>query len=387
MLAIKGGKVFTMSKAGVIDGGIILIENGKIKAIGKDLAIPEGAQVISAGRKVITPGIIDAHCHAGIGEEGIGFEGRDYNEVTDPTTPHLRAIDAINPEDLGLKDALGGGITTICTGPGSANVIGGEMVAMKTYGRTVDDMIVKHPAGLKSAFGENPKRVYAEQKKSPVTRMATAAHMREAFVKAQNYLNKIERAQNDPEKMPDRDLRMEAIIRVLKGEIPLRAHAHRADDILTAIRIAEEFGIKIVLEHCTEGHKIADIIAAKKIPAIVGPTLTTRSKYELKDRSLTTPGVLARAGVKIAIMTDHPVIPLHILPIAVGIAVREGLPKEEALKTITINPAEIIGVADRVGSLEKGKDADIVIWSGDPTETATKAEKVFVNGELVVGKK
>ncbi|HBE06900.1 MAG TPA: amidohydrolase, partial [Firmicutes bacterium] len=212
-------------------------------------------------------------------------------------------------------------------------------------------------------------------------------HLREAFVKAQNYLNKMERAKNDPEKMPDRDLRMEAVIRVLKGEIPLRAHAHRADDILTAIRIAEEFGVKIVLEHCTEGHKIADIIAAKKIPAIVGPTLTTRSKYELKDRSLITPGVLAKAGVKIAIMTDHPVIPLHLLPIAVGVAVREGLPKEDALKTITINPAEIIGVADRVGSLEKGKDADIVIWSGDPTETATKCEKVIVNGELVVGKK
>ena len=187
--------------------------------------------------------------------------------------------------------------------------------------------------------------------------------------------------------MPDRDLRMEAIVRVLKGEMPLRAHAHRADDIMTAIRIAEEFGIKIVLEHCTEGHKIADIIAAKKIPAIVGPTLTTRSKYELKDRSLITPGILAKAGVKVAIMTDHPVIPLHILPIAVGIAVREGLPKEEALKTITINPAEMLGVADRVGSLEKGKDADIVIWSGDPTETSTKCEKVIVNGELVVGKK
>lgn len=382
MLVIKGGKIHTMAGE-IIDGGMILIDGGKIVNVGKDLAVPEGARVISAGRKVITPGIIDAHCHAGIGEEGIGFEGRDYNEVTDPVTAHLRAIDAINPEDIGLKDALWGGITSICTGPGSANVIGGEMLVMKTYGQIIDRMIVKSPAGLKAAFGENPKRVYAEQKKSPVTRMATAGHMRDAFVKAQNYMAKQERAKNDPEKMPERDLRMESLARVLRGELPLRAHAHRADDILTAIRIAEEFHFKIVIEHCTEGHKIADVLAEKGVPAIVGPTLTTRSKYELKDRSLTTPGVLVRAGVKVALMTDHPVIPLYMLPIAVGIAVREGLPREEALKTVTINPAQILGVDNRLGSIEKGKDADIVIWSGDPTETSTKAEKVFVGGELV----
>lgn len=382
MLVIKGGKIHTMAGE-IIDGGMILIDGGKIVNVGKDLAVPEGARVISAGRKVITPGIIDAHCHAGIGEEGIGFEGRDYNEVTDPVTAHLRAIDAINPEDIGLKDALWGGITSICTGPGSANVIGGEMLVMKTYGQIIDRMIVKSPAGLKAAFGENPKRVYAEQKKSPVTRMATAGQMRDAFVKAQNYMAKQERAKNDPEKMPERDLRMESLARVLRGELPLRAHAHRADDILTAIRIAEEFHFKIVIEHCTEGHKIADVLAEKGVPAIVGPTLTTRSKYELKDRSLTTPGVLVRAGVKVALMTDHPVIPLYMLPIAVGIAVREGLPREEALKTVTINPAQILGVDNRLGSIEKGKDADIVIWSGDPTETSTKAEKVFVGGELV----
>lgn len=382
MLVIKGGKIHTMAGE-IIDGGMILIDGGKIVNVGKDLAVPEGARVISAGRKVITPGIIDAHCHAGIGEEGIGFEGRDYNEVTDPVTAHLRAIDAINPEDIGLKDALWGGITSICTGPGSANVIGGEMLVMKTYGQIIDRMIVKSPAGLKAAFGENPKRVYAEQKKSPVTRMATAGQMRDAFVKAQNYMAKQERAKNDPEKMPERDLRMESLARVLRGELPLRAHAHRADDILTAIRIAEEFHFKIVIEHCTEGHRIADVLAEKGVPAIVGPTLTTRSKYELKDRSLTTPGVLVRAGVKVALMTDHPVIPLYMLPIAVGIAVREGLPREEALKTVTINPAQILGVDNRLGSIEKGKDADIVIWSGDPTETSTKAEKVFVGGELV----
>lgn len=382
MIAIQGGRVHTMS-GGAIDGAVILIDQGKIVDVGTGLAIPSDVRVIDAKGKVITPGIIDAHCHAGIGEEGIGFEGRDYNEVTDPVTAHLRAIDAINPDEQGIKDALAGGITTICTGPGSANVIGGEMVVMKTCGTVVDRMVIKNPAGLKAAFGENPKRVYSEQKKSPVTRMATAAHMREAFVKAQNYLAKLERAKNDPEKVPERDLRMESLARVLRGELTLRAHAHRADDILTAIRIAEEFGVRIVIEHCTEGHKIADVLAEKGVPAIVGPTLTTRSKYELRDRSLATPGILVKAGVKTAIMTDHPVIPLFILPLAVGVAVREGLPKEEALKTITINAAEIIGVADRVGSIAKGKDADVVIWSGDPTETATKVEKVFVNGELV----
>lgn len=382
MIAIRGGRVHTMT-GGVIDGAVILIDKGKILDVGTGIAIPSEASVIHAEDKVITPGLIDAHCHAGIGEEGIGFEGRDYNEVTDPVTAHLRAIDAINPEEQGLKDALAGGITTICTGPGSANVIGGEMVAMKTHGTIIDRMVIMNPAGLKAAFGENPKRVYSEQKKSPTTRMATAGHMREAFVKAQNYLAKLERAKNDPEKAPERDLRMESLARVLRGELTLRAHAHRADDILTAIRIAEEFGVRIVIEHCTEGHKVAEVLAEKGIPAIVGPTLTTRSKYELRERSLATPGILVKAGVKTAIMTDHPVIPLYLLPLEVGVAVREGLPKEEALKTITINAAEIIGVSDRVGSLARGKDADIVIWSGDPTETATKVEKVFVDGRLV----
>ncbi|QSQ09258.1 Dihydroorotase [Koleobacter methoxysyntrophicus] len=382
MLALKNGRVLTMAGKD-FEKATILVENGKILDVGSRVTIPEGAEVIDVSGMVVMPGIIDAHAHLGIYEEGIGDEGEDTNEMTDPVTPHLRAIDAVNPEDKGFEDARENGITAVLTGPGSANVIGGEQIVIKTAGRVVDSMVVKNPAGLKVAFGENPKRVYQAQKKTPSTRMATAALLRENLVKAQNYMKKLERGKEDSDKEPDRDLKMESLVRVLKGEIPLRAHAHRADDIMTAVRIAEEFNVKIVIEHCTEGHKIADELAKRGIPAVVGPSLTARVKVELKDRTFKTPGILAKAGVTVALMTDHPVIPVHYLPLSAALAVRDGMDEEEALKAITINPARICGVDDRLGSLEKGKDADIVVFDRWPLDVNARVKWVIIDGKIV----
>mgnify|MGYP006273317945 FL=1 len=381
MIAIKDAKVLTM-EAKNYDKGTVIIEDGKIKEIGENLEIPAEAEVYEANGKVVMPGMIDAHTHVGISEEGIGWEGADYNEISDPITPHLRAIDAINPHEEGMKDARTHGITSLMTGPGSANVIGGENLVLKTTGNTVDEMIVKNPAGMKAAFGENPKRVYNDQNKSPRTRMAVAAEMRETFMKAEDYLK--EKAHAKEEDKPfKRDIKLESISRILKKELPLKAHAHRADDIMTIIRIAKEFDIDVTLEHCTEGHKVVDEIVDAGFPAIVGPSLTTRSKVELMDRTYETPGILAEAGVKVALMSDHPVVPIHYLPVYAALAVRSGMDREEALKAITINPAEILGVDDRVGSIKEGKDADLVVFDGDPFDFDSKVEKVFINGEKI----
>jgi len=317
-------------------------------------------------------------------EEGMGFEGSDGNEMVDPVTPHLRAIDAINPMDEGFKDAYKAGVTTVVTGPGSANVIGGLTTAIKTYGKRVDDMIVKDPVAMKVAFGENPKRVYDSQKKSPTTRMATAAILRESLFKAKIYLEKKERAKGDPDKMPDFDIKMEALAMVLKREIPLKAHAHRADDIFTALRIAGEFNVDITLEHCTEGHLIADYLAEEGKGALVGPTLSNRSKIELRNLSFETPGILNKKGVKVGIITDAPVIPQQYLPLCAGLAVKSGMDEMEALKAITIYPAEIVGIADRVGSIEAGKDADIVIFDGNPIkDLGCETYATIINGQIV----
>lgn len=382
MIAVTGGRVLTC------DGrdfavGTVLVEDGRIKAVYEGNAVPEGAEVIDATGMLVTPGIVDSHTHLGIGEEGIGWEGEDYNEMTDPVTPHLRVIDGFNPEEQGLVDAYTGGVTCICAAPGSANVIGGQMIAVKTHGNVVDRMIVKNPVGMKAAFGENPKRVYSGQKKTPSTRMGTAATLREALVKAKNYKDKLDKGAADPDKAPERDLKMEALVPVITGELPLRAHAHRADDIMTAIRIAEEFNLKLVIEHCTEGHRIAGELAQRGIPAIVGPTLSNRSKIELKDKSWTTPIVLMKAGVKVALMTDHPVIPIEQLRIAAALVAREGLTLDEAFRAITINPAEIAGIADRVGSLTEGKDADVVLWDGHPLEAGSHVRLVMIGGNVV----
>lgn len=368
------------------DRGDILIEGNKIKEIAEDIPAPAGAEIIDARGMWIMPGIVDAHCHIGMWEDGIGFEGADGNEETDPVTPHLRAIDGINPGDNSFREAREHGITTVVTGPGSANVVGGQFAALKTYGRRVDDMIVKAPLAVKVALGENPKRVYGEQRKSPSTRMATAAILRETLIEARDYKRKMELGKQDPEKMPDRDLKMEIMVKVLDRELPLKVHAHRADDILTAIRIAREFDVDITIDHCTEGHKITDFLLEENARVIVGPLLTDRSKVELKNLTFKSPAVLSRAGLKVAIMTDHPVIPIQYLPVCASIAVREGMDEMEALKAITIYPAWVSGLDDRVGSLEEVKDADIAIFDGHPLDIRSRTRMVFIDGRLVYKK-
>ena len=382
MRAIINGTVYTMAGE-IIEAGTVLIEGGKIIAVGAHLALPADTEIIEAKDKFVLPGIIDAHTHIGVYEEGVGFEGADGNEMTNPATPQVRALDAINPMEPGFKGAVAGGVTSLTVAPGSGNVIGGQAVAIKTWGQVVDDMVIREPLGLKIAFGENPKRVYSGQKKSPGTRMATAAILRENLVAARNYLAKLEKGKADPEKAPDRDLKMEILAKVLTREIPLRAHAHRADDIITAIRIAEEFTVDICIEHCTEGHLIADYLAEKGVPAIVGPTLGSRSKVELVNTSFKTAAILHTAGVNVALTSDHPVFPVWQLPIAAALAHKQGLPEEDALKAITINAAEIDGIADRVGSIEVGKDADLVIFSGHPFAWKTRVEKTLIDGEIV----
>ena len=381
MLAITNGKILTM-EGNNIEKGTILIEDGKIKELGEKVEVPENAEIVDAEGKIVMPGLIDAHTHLGVSEEGVGWEGRDYNEITDPVTPHLRAIDGINPEEEGIKDARTGGVTTVMTGPGSANVIGGESAVIKTKGNTVDQMLLKAPAGLKAAFGENPKRVYSDQSKTPSTRMAVAAVMRQTLIEAEDYLAEKENAEKEDNPF-NRDLKKETVARVITGDIPLKAHAHRADDIMTILRIAREFDLDLTLEHCTEGHKIAEEIAEAGVGAIVGPNLTTRGKVELKDRTFKTPAVLAEAGVKVAIMSDHPVIPIDNLPLYASLAVKAGLDRDEALKAITINPAELLKIDDQVGSLKEGKDADLVIFSGDPLAVDSTVEKVFIDGEEI----
>jgi imidazolonepropionase-like amidohydrolase len=377
-IAIVGGRVVPI-EGDPIENGVVLIEDGRISAVGgADLTVPEGAKTVSAEGAWVLPGFIDAHAHVGVWEEAEGWAGNDVNEMTDPNTAHVRAVDAINPADLGFRDAIGGGVLAVNVNPGSGNPIGGQTVALKCWGRTVDEMVLRQPSGLKSALGENPKRVYGDKKQTPSTRLGTAAVIRDAFTQAGNYLRK--RENPDPDKQPDRDLKMEALARVLRREIPWRQHSHRADDIATAMRIAEEFGYELVIDHGTEAHLLADIIAARGIPVVIGPLFTTRSKVELRNRSLANPGRLAAAGVTIAITTDHPVVPINFLIHQATLAVKEGLDRVTALRAVTINPARIAGVADRLGSLEPGKDADLCIWSGDPLDVMSRVERAYIGG-------
>lgn len=378
-------KVFTMGKVGVLENVDILIEKTKIVKVEKNIQVAQDVEVIDATNKWVFPGFIDAHCHVGLFEEAIGFEGNDGNEATSPITPELRAIDAINPMDLALKEALMGGVTTVSTGPGSANVIGGQFTIIKLAGVCVDDMIVKDYSAMKCAFGENPKRVY--RGKGPETRMATAAKLRDTLYKAKEYLYKKENNNNDESKKPAFNFQYEALIPVLKKEVPLKAHAHRADDIFTAIRIAKEFDVLLTLDHCTEGHLIVDKLIKENYPVIVGPSFGNRSKFEVKEKSFITPKVLQEAGVKVAIMTDCPVIPLQHLNMCASYAVSAGMDYYEAIKAITINPAEILNIEHRVGSIEEGKDADIVIWNGDPLNIQTSVNKTIVNGEIIYNSK
>ena len=361
----------------------IRLENGKIKEISPDLTPHPGEEVFDAAGLRIYPGFVDAHSHLGLDNYGMGYEGQDYNEMGDIVAAHLRAIDSFNPMELGVRKALEGGVTTVGTGPGSANVLGGTFIAVKTCGICVDDMIVKDPVAMKCAFGENPKRCYRD--KGDSARMTTAAKLREMLFAARDYMERKEAAGGDIAKSPKFDMKLEALIPVLKGEIPLKAHAHRADDICTAIRIAKEFGVKMTLEHCTEGPLIPEVVARSGFPAAVGPTLTNASKIELVNKSFETPGVLARAGIQVSIITDSPVIPQSYLPLCAGLAVKAGMDPFAALQAITINPAKHLGIADRVGSLEVGKDGDVVIVNGDPMVSDSTITAVLVNGEKVVG--
>ena len=379
MLLIKNGYIKPMSGPDIPGGCVLINDDGKIQSVGKDIDFP-GAQVIDAQGRLVTPGCVDAHCHIGLDNESCGWEGRDYNEMADPVTPHMRAIDSIYPLDEAFGLAIKGGVTACCTGPGSANVVGGTFAAIKLTGKRVDKMIIKHPVAMKCAFGENPKRVYGQGgKKSPMTRMATAALLREVLFKTQRYLQDKEAGKNPPF-----DMKLEAMIPVIKGEIPLKAHAHRSDDILTSIRIAREFGVKITLDHCTDGALIADELAEEGLPAFVGPSLGSKTKIELMHKSFETPKVLTEAGVKVSIITDAPVIPLQYLPMCAALAVKEGLSTEDAWKAITINPAESTGIGDRVGSLVPGKDGDVVIWTADPmTTVGAESYITIVDGKIV----
>ncbi len=382
MMYITGGRILTM-EGQVYENGTIQIEGGIIKDIREGAMgdMPSGSEkkVLDVQGAWVMPGLIEAHCHMGITEEKKGMEGDDCNENVEPITPYLRAIDAINTMDAAFDDAVRAGITSAMIGPGSSNVVGGQFAFLKTKGRCIDDLIVKAPAAMKVAFGENPKVNFSGQGKSPVTRMATAALLREELFKAALYKEKRDKKEEGFEP----DFRMEPWIPVLNGEIPLKAHVHRVDDIFTAIRIAKEFGLSMTLDHCSEGHLVVDKLKEAGYPAIVGPDLSSRSKIEVQNMAFKTVGILNQAGVCVAITTDHPVSVIQSLPLCAGLAVKAGLAMEEGLKAITINPAKICGVADRVGSLAVGKDADIAIFDGNPLEIATTTLYTIINGKIV----
>lgn len=383
MLLIKNGKILTMTGP-VYDPGSILIKNGKILHVGKELLFnqEEVTETIDASGCWVMPGLIEAHCHLGITEEKKGFEGDDCNEKQDPITPYIRGLDAINPMDSAFHNAISSGITSVMAGPGSSNVVGGQFAFIKTTGRSIDDMVVLQPAAMKIAFGENPKTNYTEMNQVPTTRMTTAALLREELFAAKEYVLEKEHSQKN-NIFFKKDFRCECWLPVLNKEIPLKAHAHRADDILTAIRIAKEFDLCLTLDHCTEGHLIAKEIKESGFPAIVGPSFSSRNKIEIQNLDFKTAGVLHKTGIKVAVTTDHPVSRIQYLSICAGFAAKEGLGIEEGLRAITINAAEICNVAHRVGSIEPGKDADIAIFDGNPMETFTQSLYTIINGQIV----
>ncbi len=380
MLCIKNGMVHDAIHKEAFQADI-LVENGKISAIGQNLDAGENADMIDAEGLHVYPGFVEAHGHIGLDGYGIGYEGMDYNEMNDIISPQMRGIDGVKPLDAAFPKAAAAGVTCVCTGPGSANVLGGTFTTIKTVGKRVDDMVVRDNVAMKCAFGENPKRVYKDKKDS--SRMTTAALLRETLFKAKEYMEKKEAAGDDISKRPAFDIKLEALIPVLKREIPLKAHAHAAEDIFTALRIAKEFDLKITLEHVTEGHLIVEELAKENVPLAVGPTLTSASKFELRNKSWTTPGLLSAAGCQVSIITDSPVIPQEYLPICAGLAVQAGMEPFAALQAITINPAKHAGIADRVGSLETGKDADIVITDGCPFEVSTNIKYVLIDGAVI----
>lgn len=384
-MLIINAKIYTMAGS-VVDNGWVQVNGGKIAGVGNMDQPPESSSqtIIDAKGKWLFPGFIDAHTHLGMWEDGLGFEGDDGNEDTDPSTPQLRAVDAINPMDYCFTEALEAGITTVITGPGSANAIGGQMAAIKTMGKRIDDMIVKAPVAMKFALGENPKTSYHGKSQSPVTRMATASIIREQLNKAKRYEEELQAAAKDPElEEPEYDAKCEALIPLFRKEIKAHFHAHRCDDIFTAIRIAKEFDLEYVIVHGTQGHKATDVLVKEEVDVLAGPVLCDRSKPELKDLTPANPGILDRAGIRTAVVTDHPVIPIQYLPLCAGLAVREGMDWESAIRGITIVPAQICGIDRQIGSIEPGKDADLVLFDGDPLTLKAKPSLVICNGQIV----
>lgn len=379
---IKNAKIITMSGE-IYENGCILFDE-KIIYVGEEKTL-EADEIIDAGGLIVTPGLIDAHCHVGMFEDSLGFEGDDGNEDSDPVTPHLRAIDAINPFDRGFAEAREAGVTTVVTGPGSANPVGGQFAAVKTSGICVDDMVIKAPAAMKFALGENPKAVYNEKEQGPVTRMGTMALIRELLIKAKNYMEQFDNYETDSEEnaKPEFDIKLEAMLPVLRREIPVKIHAHRADDICSAIRLAKEFDIDVTIEHCSDGDRIAEILEREKLPVMLGPTLSDRSKPELQNLTFETYKNLSDRGVDVAIITDHPEITIGNLPLCAVMAVKRGMDAQKALAGITITAAKNCRIADRVGSLEEGKDADICIWTKSPTDFDAECRTVFIDGKKV----
>ena len=383
MLIIKNARLLTMEDQ-PFEFGDVAVEGTLIREVAKHIAISPEDEVFDATGLWAMPGMVDAHCHLGMWEDGVGDEGADGNESVDPITPHLRAIDGINPLDRTFAEARAHGVTAVMTGPGSANVLGGMFVTMKTYGARVDDMILKEPSALKAALGENPKRVYGgEQKKTPKTRMATAGLLRQTLVEAIEYENRCRLGLDDPRLMPERSLKLEAVCRVTRREIPLKVHAHRADDIQTALRIADEFGIDVTIDHCTEGHLILDDLKKADARVVLGPLFTERAKVEMRNLTFKAPALFEQAGIPFAIMTDHPVVPIQHLPVCAAIAVREGLSERAAFESITINAARIADIDDRVGSLKAGKDADIVLFDDHPLDFRAHVVSVWIDGACV----
>ncbi|WP_406638862.1 amidohydrolase [Amycolatopsis sp. WGS_07] len=381
--AIVGGYVVPVGAA-PIEGGTVLIEDGRITHVGAeaDVEVPEDAELVDASGSWVLPGFIDAHAHLGVHEDGEGWSGNDTNEMTDPNGARFRAVDGIDPYEPGFDDALAGGVTSVVIKPGSGNPIGGQTIGVKTWGRSILDMTFAEQVSVKSALGENPKRIYGEKKVTPSTRLGVAAILREAFTKARNYQAKRDHTLAEGKPF-ETDLTNETLAKVLDGELYWDQHVHRADDMVTAIRLADEFGYKLVINHGTEGHLIADLLAERAVPVILGPLFTTKSKVELRNRTLRSAGILARAGVKIAITTDHPVIPINFLVYQAALAVKDGLDPETALKALTLHPAQMLGLDDRIGTLTPGLDADVVVWSGDPLDVMNRAMRVFVRGQEV----
>lgn len=381
------GRILTMSARGIIDNGFVQISGGKIKNVGSmtEIGNCDDGKIVDLDGKVVMPGIIDCHTHLGMSGDGLGFESDETNEENEPSTPHLRAVDAINPLDKCFDEALRAGVTSVVTGMGSANPVAGQLAAIKTYGRRIDDMIIKAPCAYKFALGENPKTVYNGKNQAPMTRMTTAAIIRESLFKAREYMEALDKYKSDDdETKPDFDIKCQSLIPLLEKQVAAHFHAHRADDIFSAIRIAHEFNIDYVIVHGTEGHLIADELAKENARVIAGPFLTERSKPELRELTPGTAGVLAKSGVLTAICTDHPVIPLKYILICAALAVREGMDEWEALRAVTINAAKIAGIDSAVGSIEIGKDADIAVFSGDPLDIKTEVTDVFVNGVKAV---